>query len=122
MPSISPQTRNYGATNGPDRSIYLVNSDRGELVHSIKAPVPIRCGFATVSNAVYFASNAELWRYEWPRSEYLPRKSRPRRARALHQSARPDPMRICNGQQCRLFRLKRGIMALRMAQIGISPS
>lgn len=43
--------------------VYSVDTARGEVVEFAKSPVPVKCGFAVVSNTVYFASNSELWRY-----------------------------------------------------------
>ena len=48
------------------KGIYAVDPKRGELVHSAPAPVPVRCGFALSEGAVYFGSDAQLWRYHLP--------------------------------------------------------
>ena len=48
------------------KSVYFLEADRGEVVHSAEAPVPVNCGFALVDDAVYFGSKAELWRYWLP--------------------------------------------------------
>ncbi len=44
------------------KAVYLVDPKREEISETWEAPVPIRCGFAFVDDAVYFGSNAELWR------------------------------------------------------------
>jgi len=49
------------------KGVYVYDPKRGEIVHTAPAPVPVRCGFAVVEDAVYFGSNAELWRYHVPR-------------------------------------------------------
>jgi len=49
------------------KGVYVCDAKRGEIVHTAPAPVPVRCGFAVVDEAVYFGSNAELWRYHVPR-------------------------------------------------------
>ncbi len=46
--------------------VYVYDTARGEIVHSAVAPVPVRCGFALLQDAVYFASGTELWRYRLP--------------------------------------------------------
>jgi streptogramin lyase len=48
------------------KAVYVIDADRAEIVHTAPAPAPIRCGFAVVSNAVYFGAKAELWRYRLP--------------------------------------------------------
>lgn len=48
------------------QGVYVFDPTRGQLVRTAQAPVPVRCGFALVNNAVYFGSNAELWRYQLP--------------------------------------------------------
>ena len=48
------------------KSVYFLDADRGGVVHSAEAPVPVNCGFALVDDAVYFGSKAELWRYWLP--------------------------------------------------------
>jgi hypothetical protein len=48
------------------KSAYVYDPASGEIVHTASAPVPVRCGFALVNDAVYFGSNAELWRYNLP--------------------------------------------------------
>ncbi|HEY5909010.1 MAG TPA: hypothetical protein VJA21_00245 [Verrucomicrobiae bacterium] len=48
------------------RGVYLYDPERAEIMHTARAPVPVRCGFALIENAVYFGSNAELWRYRFP--------------------------------------------------------
>lgn len=45
------------------KGVYVFDLKRGEIVHTAAAPVPVRCGFALADGAVYFGSNAELWRY-----------------------------------------------------------
>ncbi len=49
------------------KSVYFLDADKGEVVHSAVAPVPVNCGFALVDDAVYFGSKTELWRYWLPR-------------------------------------------------------
>jgi hypothetical protein len=49
------------------KGVYVLDAGRGEVVQVETAPVPVRCGFAVVDDAVYFGSNAELWRYQVPR-------------------------------------------------------
>jgi hypothetical protein len=44
------------------QGVYLADPVHGELVVAVKAPVPVRCGFAVLEDRVYFGSNAELWR------------------------------------------------------------
>jgi hypothetical protein len=58
---------------GPDallglttQCVYIYDSKRGEITHTARAPVPIRCGFALLPPEVYFGSSAELWRYRLP--------------------------------------------------------
>jgi outer membrane protein assembly factor BamB len=51
------------------KGVYVYDLQRGEIVHTASAPVPVRCGFAVVEDAVYFGSNAELWRYGLRRGE-----------------------------------------------------
>lgn len=48
------------------RGVYVYDFERGDLVHTAQAPVPVRCGFALLPEEVYFGSNAELWRYRFP--------------------------------------------------------
>jgi hypothetical protein len=36
------------------------------MIHTARAPVPVQCGFALIDDAVYFGSDAELWRYHLP--------------------------------------------------------
>lgn len=48
------------------RAVYVLDVARGKIVHVAKAPVPIRCGFARADGAVYFGSDAALWRYRLP--------------------------------------------------------
>jgi outer membrane protein assembly factor BamB len=50
------------------KGVYVLDPDKGELVHTDEAPVKMICGFALVDDAVYFGSNAELWRYSLPPS------------------------------------------------------
>jgi hypothetical protein len=50
------------------KSVYIVDPDKGEMVHRAEAPVQVNCGFALVQDAVYFGSKAELWRYRLPAS------------------------------------------------------
>jgi streptogramin lyase len=45
------------------RAVYLLDPDRAEIVRTVPTPVPVRCGFAVVGDAVYFGAQAELWRY-----------------------------------------------------------
>jgi hypothetical protein len=45
------------------KGVYVYDLKRDEIVHTAAAPVPVRCGFALLEEAVYFGSNAELWRY-----------------------------------------------------------
>ena len=47
-------------------SVYVFDSAKGEITHTAKAPVPIRCGFALTDEAVYFGSGVTLWRYRLP--------------------------------------------------------
>jgi hypothetical protein len=49
------------------KGVYVVETGRGEVVHTETAPVPVRCGFAVVDDTVYFGSNAELWRCRLPK-------------------------------------------------------
>ena len=46
------------------QAIYVVDTTRGKVVETAQSPVPVRCGFALIDDAVYFGSNAELWRYQ----------------------------------------------------------
>ncbi|MBN1853917.1 MAG: hypothetical protein JW829_14385, partial [Pirellulales bacterium] len=48
------------------RGVYVYDPQQAEIVHTAQAPVPVRCGFSLLQNAVYFGSNAELWRYVLP--------------------------------------------------------
>jgi hypothetical protein len=50
------------------KGVYIVDPDKGEVIHRSEAPVPVNCGFALVRDAVYFGSKAELWRYWLPAS------------------------------------------------------
>ena len=50
------------------KGVYVFDPEKGELVHTATAPVPVNCGFALVDGAVYFGSKAELWRYSLPAS------------------------------------------------------
>jgi outer membrane protein assembly factor BamB len=50
------------------KGVYVYDPAGGEIVHTAPAPVPVRCGFALLQDAVYFGSNAELWRYRLPKS------------------------------------------------------
>lgn len=43
--------------------VYIVDPNGADVARMARAPVPVRCGFALVNNAVYFGSAAELWRY-----------------------------------------------------------
>jgi hypothetical protein len=47
-------------------SVYVYDPARGEIVHTAPTPAPVRCGFALWNGAVYFGSNAQLWRYRLP--------------------------------------------------------
>ena len=47
--------------------VYILDPKNGEIISKTKAPVPVRCGFALMEDAVYFGSNAELWRYRLPK-------------------------------------------------------
>ena len=58
-----PDGRLVGLTS---KGVYVLDPESGSLVHTAKAPVHVRCGFALVDNAVYFGSGAELWRYHLP--------------------------------------------------------
>jgi hypothetical protein len=58
-----PDGRLVGLTT---KGVYVYDPARGEMVHTAAAPVAVRCGFALVDEAVYFGSNAELWRYRLP--------------------------------------------------------
>jgi hypothetical protein len=49
------------------KGVYMYELKSDQLIHTAKAPVPVRCGFALVAGAVYFGSNAELWRYYLPK-------------------------------------------------------
>ncbi len=49
------------------KGVYVYDLKQRAVVHAASAPVPVRCGFAIIAGAVYFGSNAELWRY-WPPS------------------------------------------------------
>lgn len=48
------------------RAVYGLDPVNGVIVWTAAAPVKIHCGFALVNNAVYFGSEATLWRYELP--------------------------------------------------------
>lgn len=48
------------------KGVYVVDPDKGEVVHTAASPVPVNCGFAVVEGDVYFGSKAELWRYTLP--------------------------------------------------------
>jgi len=48
------------------KGVYLYDLQRGEIIHAAEAPVPVRCGFALLEDAVYFGANSELWRYRLP--------------------------------------------------------
>jgi hypothetical protein len=48
------------------QGVYVYDLKRGAIVHTAQPPVPVRCGFALLEDAVYFGSNAELWRYRFP--------------------------------------------------------
>jgi ABC-type dipeptide/oligopeptide/nickel transport system ATPase component len=50
------------------KGVYIFDLVKDELVHKAEAPVPVKCGFALVGDAVYFGSKAELWRYSLPAS------------------------------------------------------
>ena len=50
------------------KGVYVLDPEKGELVHTGEAPVKVNCGFALVDDAVYFGSKAELWRYSLPAS------------------------------------------------------
>jgi outer membrane protein assembly factor BamB len=50
------------------KGVYIVDPDKGEVVHRAEAPKAVNCGFALVQDAVYFGSQAELWRYWLPAS------------------------------------------------------
>lgn len=52
--------RLYGLTAS---SVVEIDPVRGEVLRTIAAPVPVRCGFALTDEGLYFGSNAELWRY-----------------------------------------------------------
>ncbi|MEW5942113.1 MAG: hypothetical protein AB1750_20805, partial [Chloroflexota bacterium] len=58
-----PDGRLVGLTTS---SVYVYDPARGEIIHTALAPAPVRCGFALLEDAVYFGSNAELWRYHLP--------------------------------------------------------
>ena len=58
-----PDGRLVGLTSS---GVYVLDPESGAMVHTAKAPVRVRCGFALVDNAVYFGSGAELWRYHLP--------------------------------------------------------
>jgi outer membrane protein assembly factor BamB len=58
-----PDGRLVGLTT---KGVYVYDPARGEMVHTAAAPVAVRCGFALVDEAVYFGSNAGLWRYRLP--------------------------------------------------------
>ena len=58
-----PDGRLVGLTS---KGVYVLDPESGSLVHTAKAPVHVRCGFALADNAVYFGSGAELWRYHLP--------------------------------------------------------
>lgn len=47
--------------------VYILDPKNGEIISKTKAPVPVRCGFALMEDAVYFGSNAELWCYRLPK-------------------------------------------------------
>jgi len=51
-----------------EKAVYIVDPDKGEVIHRAEAPVPVNCGFALVQDALYFGSKAELWRYWLPTS------------------------------------------------------
>ena len=49
------------------KGVYLFDPGKNVVVHAAPAPVTVKCGFALVEDAVFFGSNAELWRYTLPR-------------------------------------------------------
>jgi outer membrane protein assembly factor BamB len=55
------------------KGVYVYDVKLNELIHTAASPVPVRCGFALSGSAVYFGSNAELWRYQLPKLEEMPR-------------------------------------------------
>ncbi|MBI3848746.1 MAG: hypothetical protein HY298_00435 [Verrucomicrobia bacterium] len=62
------QHRNGKLIGLTTKGVYVLDPDRGKLVHTGDAPVKVNCGFALVDDAVYFGSKAELWRYLLPAS------------------------------------------------------
>ncbi len=60
------QHRNGKLVGLTSKGVYVLDPDKGELVHTGEAPVKVNCGFALVDDAVYFGSKAELWRYSLP--------------------------------------------------------
>ncbi|HVM46801.1 MAG TPA: hypothetical protein VMU04_02190 [Candidatus Acidoferrum sp.] len=56
-----PDGKLVGLTAG---AVYILDTVHGVLARSDRAPVPVNCGFAVVSNAVYFGSGPTLWRYK----------------------------------------------------------
>ena len=48
------------------KGVYVLDPQKGELIHTAVAPVPVSCGFALLEDSVYFGSKAELWRYRLP--------------------------------------------------------
>jgi streptogramin lyase len=45
------------------RSVYVLDTGVCEIVQTAVSPVPVNCGFAVISNSVYFGSGCALWRY-----------------------------------------------------------
>ena len=52
------------------RGVYVIDAGSGEIRHQASAPVPVRCGFALIDRAVYFGSQAELWKYSLPITDH----------------------------------------------------
>jgi streptogramin lyase len=50
------------------KGVYVYGLRRGEVVRTAASPVPVSCGFALLEEAVYFGSNAQLWRYRLPKA------------------------------------------------------
>jgi outer membrane protein assembly factor BamB len=53
----------HGIAGLTTKGVYIVDAQTGNILRTAPAPVPIQCGFAIVGRAIYFGSNAELWRY-----------------------------------------------------------
>lgn len=52
--------------------VYVIDPMKEEIVHAMKAPAPVKCGFALTENAVYFGSGPTLWRCVLPKLDAAP--------------------------------------------------